>query len=233
MTPPPAAIPPQPELDHRRLFRQTMWIWFFTMLATRGLFELQRIPFFRSNLMLFTGILLIYVPVAVLWKRRERIDFFESSWGQLLKSLGWVLLVSAIVFPLIELGNRYFQDWAFHRHYVGGHYKGLAKAFLFHFLLVGIPEEFFYRGYMQTQLNRIWGRPWRLLGVAVGKALPITAFLFALSHSMIQLQWWHFAIFFPGLLFGWFRERTGAITAGALFHALCNVYSFWVALNYR
>ncbi|HKY63465.1 MAG TPA: type II CAAX endopeptidase family protein [bacterium] len=233
MTPPLAPSPAQPEFDSRRLLRQTLWVWFFTMLATRGLFELQRIPFFRQNLMLFTGILLIYVPVLVLRKPGNRIDFFEKSFGQLLKSLGWVLLVSAIVFPLIELGNRFFQDWAFHRHYVGGNYRGLGKAFLYHFLLVGIPEEFFYRGYMQTQLNRVWGRNWRLLGVAVGKALPITAFLFALSHSMIMLQWWHFAIFFPGLLFGWFRERTGAITAGALFHALCNVYSFWVALNYR
>jgi len=233
MTPPFSATPAAPEIDTRRLFRQTLWVWFLTMLATRGLFELQRIPFFRNNLMLFTGILLVYVPVLVLWKRRERIDFFESSLGQLLRSLGWVLLVSAIVFPVIELGNRFFQDWAFHRHYVGGNYKGLGQALLYHFLLVGIPEEFFYRGYVQTQFNRHWGRPWRLFGVPVGKALVFTAFLFALSHSMIVLQWWHFSIFFPGLLFGWFRERTGAITAGALFHALCNVYSFWVALNYR
>ncbi len=233
MSPPSVPSPAQPELDTRRLLRQTLWVWFFTMLATRGLFELQRIPFFHENLMLFTGILLIYVPVFVLWKRRERIDFFETTGGQLLKSLGWVLLVSAIVFPLIEVGNRYFQDWAFHGHYTGGHYRGLGKAFFYHFLLVGIPEEFFYRGYMQTQFNRIWGRRWKLFGAPVGWALVVTAFLFALSHSMIVLQWWHFSIFFPGLLFGWFRERTGAITAGALFHALCNVYSFWVALNYR
>ncbi|MDL1873233.1 CPBP family intramembrane metalloprotease [Deltaproteobacteria bacterium PRO3] len=230
---PPAEQPATPALDTRALFRQTLWVWFFTMLATRGLYELQRIRFFQENMMLFTGILLIYVPIFVLWRRKERMDFFEASGPQLLRSLGWFLLLSAIVFPVIEAGNRWFQAEFFHRHYVGGNYQGLAKAALFHFLLVAIPEEFFYRGYMQTQFNRIWGRPFRLFGAPVGWALLFTSLLFALSHSMIVLRWWHFSIFFPSLAFGWLKERTGAITAGALFHALCNVYSFWVALNYR
>lgn len=230
---PPDEQPATPALDTRALFRQTLWVWFFTMLATRGLYELQRIRFFQENMMLFTGVLLIYVPIFVLWRRKERMDFFEASGPQLLRSLGWFLLLSAIVFPVIEVGNRWFQAEFFHRHYVGGNYQGLAKAALFHFLLVAIPEEFFYRGYMQTQFNRIWGRPFRLFGAPVGWALLFTSLLFALSHSMIVLRWWHFSIFFPSLAFGWLKERTGAITAGALFHALCNVYSFWVALNYR
>lgn len=230
---PPAEQPATPALDTRGLFRQTLWVWFFTMLATRGLYELQRIRFFQENMMLFTGVLLIYVPIFVLWRRKERMDFFEASGPQLLRSLGWFLLLSAIVFPVIEAGNRWFQAEFFHRHYAGGNYQGLAKAALFHFLLVAIPEEFFYRGYMQTQFNRIWGRPFRLFGAPVGWALLFTSLLFALSHSMIVLRWWHFSIFFPSLAFGWLKERTGAITAGALFHALCNVYSFWVALNYR
>ncbi|KAB2842961.1 CPBP family intramembrane metalloprotease [bacterium] len=230
---PPAEHPATPALDTRALFRQTLWVWFFTMLATRGLYELQRIRFFQENMMLFTGVLLIYVPIFVLWRRKERMDFFEVSGPQLLRSLGWFLLLSAIVFPVIEVGNRWFQAEFFHRHYVGGNYQGLAKAALFHFLLVAIPEEFFYRGYMQTQFNRIWGKPLRLFGAPVGWALLFTSFLFALSHSMIVLRWWHFSIFFPSLAFGWLKERTGAITAGALFHALSNVYSFWVALNYR
>ncbi|MCE9625481.1 MAG: CPBP family intramembrane metalloprotease [Deltaproteobacteria bacterium] len=184
-------------------------------------------------MMLFTGVLLIYVPILVLWLRKERMDFFETSWGQLARSLGSFLLLAAILFPVVEMGNRWFQATFFHRHYVGGHYEGLAKAALFQFLLVGIPEEFFYRGYMQTQFGRLWGKPFRLFGTPVGWSLLLTSFLFALSHSMIVLRWWHFSIFFPSLAFGWLREKTDAITAGALFHALCNVYSFWVALNYR
>ena len=33
------------------------------------------------------------------------------------------------------------------------------------------------------------------------------------------------AVFFPALVFGWLRARTGGIGASMLFHALCNVYS--------
>jgi membrane protease YdiL (CAAX protease family) len=33
------------------------------------------------------------------------------------------------------------------------------------------------------------------------------------------------AVFFPALLFGWLRARTGGIGASLTFHMLCNVYS--------
>jgi membrane protease YdiL (CAAX protease family) len=32
------------------------------------------------------------------------------------------------------------------------------------------------------------------------------------------------AVFFPALLFGWLRARTGGIGASVVFHALCNLY---------
>jgi membrane protease YdiL (CAAX protease family) len=33
------------------------------------------------------------------------------------------------------------------------------------------------------------------------------------------------AVFFPALVFGWMRARTGSILAGATFHALCNLFA--------
>jgi membrane protease YdiL (CAAX protease family) len=47
--------------------------------------------------------------------------------------------------------------------------------------------------------------------------------VFAAGHSIVQFQWWHFAIFFPSLVFGWMRARTGQVVAGAGFHAWSNV----------
>jgi CAAX protease family protein len=210
-----------------------MWVWFGTMVGIRALHELQRLSFFRKNIILFTALLLIYVPLAVLWRRKERIEFFEDKWGQLLKSLGWFLLVALMIFPLVEIGNHFYQGLVFHKHYVGGNFYQITNTIFFNLLLVALPEEFFFRGYFQTQLNRIWGRPYRLLGADFGKSLFFTSFLFALSHSLIQEQWWHFSIFFPALIFGWLREKTDAITASVLFHALSNVYSYWVIINYH
>ena len=40
------------------------------------------------------------------------------------------------------------------------------------------------------------------------------------------------AVFFPALLFGWMRARTGSIAAGALYHALCNVLADTLHVSY-
>ena len=64
---------------------------------------------------------------------------------------------------------------------------------------------------------------WRVLGTPVGWGLVLTSLLFAFGHSLVLLQWWHPFIFFPSLVFGWMRSRTGGPLAGALFHAWANV----------
>ncbi|MBI3540840.1 MAG: CPBP family intramembrane metalloprotease [Deltaproteobacteria bacterium] len=89
--------------------------------------------------------------------------------------------------------------------------------------VVALPEEFFFRGYLQTILRRKY---------RLQVAIPIASLLFAFSHSVIALQWWHFAIFFPALVFGWLREKTGGLVAPILFHALSNVAVFWIGSVY-
>ncbi|MFH1468227.1 MAG: CPBP family intramembrane glutamic endopeptidase [Pseudomonadota bacterium] len=93
----------------------------------------------------------------------------------------------------------------------------------YHLFFVAIPEEFFYRGYVQTRLNEVFPRRFLLAGVPFGHALWITALFFAFGHSLVEFHWWHFATFFPGLAFGLMRERTGGVIAGAFLHATCNV----------
>ena len=99
----------------------------------------------------------------------------------------------------------------------------MATLVLYQIFFVAIPEEFFYRGYMQTRLNEVFHRPYLLGGAAFGAALWVTALYFAFGHSLVVLRWWHPAIFFPGLLFGLLRERTGGVLAPAFFHAACNL----------
>ncbi len=94
---------------------------------------------------------------------------------------------------------------------------------LYQVFFVAIPEEFFYRGYLQTRLNEVHPRKWRVLGARIGIGALVANLLFAFGHSVVMLQWWHFATFFPGLLFVWLRERSGGVVPGALFHAFCNV----------
>lgn len=88
---------------------------------------------------------------------------------------------------------------------------------------VAIPEEFFYRGYLQTRLNELHPRRFSVLATRVGVGAVMANLLFAFGHSVVVFQWWHFATFFPGLVFAWMRERSGGVVAGALFHAICNI----------
>ncbi len=103
----------------------------------------------------------------------------------------------------------------------------LLKLVGYHLFFVALPEELFYRGYVQSRLDDVWSPRWRFAGATVGPALLVTSVIFAAGHSLVVFQWWHFAIFFPSLAFGWLRARTGHVLAGALFHAWANI---WVAL---
>ena len=226
MAPKNSLIPPPVSL------RKTLAVWFFTMVAIRGLYEANRIPQLAEYTSVLTAVLLVYLPLWIFSKRKESPPFFEKNILEFLKSVAWFLAAALVIFPPLEMLNRLFQHYAFGHHYVGGHYRGLANFAFFQMMVVALPEEIFYRGYLQTQFNHIWGQPWKFLGTSLGKGFFFTCLLFAFSHSLIQLQWWHFSIFFPSLVFGWLREKTGAVTASALFHALANTYSYWVMLNY-
>lgn len=89
--------------------------------------------------------------------------------------------------------------------------------------VVALPEEFFYRGYLQTRLRDAWPRGRRLFGIQLGPAFWLTAVLFALGHLAI-FQVWRLSVFFPALLFAWARERTGTLLGATLIHATFNLF---------
>lgn len=86
-------------------------------------------------------------------------------------------------------------------------------------LMVALPEEAFYRGFVQTRLARALVGRWDLA------AIVLTSAIFAVGHIATIPNPARLAVFFPSLVFGLLRSRTGGIGAGVLFHALCNIYS--------
>jgi CAAX protease family protein len=98
--------------------------------------------------------------------------------------------------------------------------EALAQLFV-----IALPEEAFYRGYLQSRLDDVWPPRWRVLGARVGPGLVVGAAIFALGHVVTLHVPARLAVFFPALLFGWLRARTAGIGASACFHTLCNVYS--------
>lgn len=92
-----------------------------------------------------------------------------------------------------------------------------------HLGLVALPEEWFFRGYLQARLDARLGTPWSLLGARVGWGFILAAGAFALLHPILVPGFYRLAVFFPGLLFGWLRARGGNIGAAVLVHAGANL----------
>ena len=90
------------------------------------------------------------------------------------------------------------------------------------YFVVALPEEFFYRGFVQTRLRDAWPGGRKLFGARLGPAFWLTAVLFALGHLAI-FQVWRLGVFFPALLFGWLRERTGSVMGAAFLHGSFNL----------
>jgi membrane protease YdiL (CAAX protease family) len=91
------------------------------------------------------------------------------------------------------------------------------------FLSVAVPEEAFFRGYLQARWNRELGRRWRAFGALIGPGLFVQAAVFAGCHALLG-DWTRLGVFFFALLAGWLRERSGSILAPAVYHAAANVW---------
>lgn len=102
-----------------------------------------------------------------------------------------------------------------------------------HLGLVALPEEWFFRGYLQARLDRRLGTPWRLFGASIGPGLLWSALAFALLHPILIPGFHRLLVFFPALLFGWLRARTGALGAPVVVHAASNLLLAAIGGMYR
>jgi len=177
--------------------------------------------------------LLIGAPLLVLWKRRRPLDFFSIDKKDILASLKEFAIAGVVIFPPFLIAAHFWQIL------VAG-YQGFSPAgfplffniALAQLVLIALPEEFFFRGYFQSAMNMFFPRKWKFLGASFGWGLFITALVFAIAHMLVTYRWWHFAIFFPALVFGWLRERTGNILAPTFFHATANILMDWFVRSY-
>jgi membrane protease YdiL (CAAX protease family) len=82
-----------------------------------------------------------------------------------------------------------------------------------HLLLVALPEEVFFRGYLYDAFVEAGREP----------VLPV-AFLFAVGHFVIAPSPFRLLTFFPALLLGWGRKRSGNVYVPTAVHFLYNLF---------
>lgn len=99
----------------------------------------------------------------------------------------------------------------------------LLWSLLTQLVVVALPEEVFFRGYVQHRLRAVWPPRRKLLGTPFGQAHIAAAALFALIHLAANPAASRLLVFFPALLFAWLAERTQSVVAPTVHHALSNL----------
>jgi membrane protease YdiL (CAAX protease family) len=207
-------------------------------IATAVAAALFRVGPLRDYYSALVAALLLYLPAAMVG--RTPLARYGLTHRPLGRSLAYAAVAVALIFPLFLVGYASWQRlacavrwlhpmvlgpcagsvWArFHPRLPQGALE-LAAAQL---LVVALPEEFFFRGYLQGRLAEAWPGARRVLGAPLGP-IAVASALFALCHWAVQWNPLTLTVFFPGLVFGWMRARTGSTLAGTLFHAACNLY---------
>ena len=172
----------------------------------------------------------LIVPFAVLYLGRRSFEDYGLHW----RLGGWRFNLITVA---VILGGYAALHYAFGRLVQGAEFYPTLPdrpGWLLYtqLLAVALPEEFFFRAYLQTNLNHAWGRPFRLLGARFGWGLPVSAVVFALCH-LVHGNATQLKVVFFGLFAGWLRERTGSIAGPVLDHAAGNILLYFMIASLR
>lgn len=159
---------------------------------------------------LLAAVLFLYIPVQIYWKRGL------PAWARIAdprRTLGTALL-------LVVAGAAAYSLYAWlplpPELSPGGREVRLSPALAGHLmLLVALPEEVFFRGYLYDAFEENGWEP----------IIP-TALLFAAGHVALHPAPYRLLTFFPGLLFGWGRKNTGTVYVPVVVHFIFNLFPY-------
>lgn len=141
-------------------------------------------------------VLMVLLPVIVKHKIKLRFSLKDAAAG--------------IIVSLIILVPYYFLT--------GGTLHKMSYSFiLFQLLSVSLPEEIFFRGFLQDSTGKTF------------KAVIFVSLLFSLAHlpkAIFTNEWILLLSFFPSLVMGWLYMKTNNILPCTIFHLFANVVSY-------
>jgi membrane protease YdiL (CAAX protease family) len=242
------SAPAPPPASHRS--RDVRHAFIACALACAGVAALaalgRAVPFVDRNLGALVAVVFLYLPVFFAWKRGEDLIAYGFRAAPVGRGLALGVGASLILFPLFAVGFALFYDvvcrpgqaawlgqlappgmcgrW---QGWSGLHAPPLGLDFLelafIQVVVIALPEELFFRGFVHEMLERALPPRRRLLGGGLGWALVLSSALFAVSHLAAGFDPRRLSVFFPGLLFGWMRSATGSVLAGTVAHAASNL----------
>jgi membrane protease YdiL (CAAX protease family) len=170
-----------------------------------------------------TPVALLYLPLLLdRASGRKELGFFFPD------KRSWFLFFSS---SLIFLGGmivltRYLFLWSWQGFPSSLSRLGLSVAE--EVIFRSLPEEFFFRGWLQKRCEELWDREiFRFAGGGITLANLVVSSLFALLHWLSYGGPERLFVFFPSLWFGWLRSSGGGLMLPILAHALSNLFVHW------
>lgn len=98
------------------------------------------------------------------------------------------------------------------------------ERFLAELLFAGLPEEVFFRGWLQPRAERLLkGRAWTVFGIRCTAGNVVTSAAFALMH-LTTGRIDRLNVFVPSLWFGWLAQESRSLWPAIVVHALSNLW---------
>ena len=251
------AVEEAPPSRARSALNEVLSVYGAVAALTYAITRLRAVPLLRDYVHLGVGALFLLGALRMTGRDRPSLDRYGIALGGLLappeddeaapagpfglydlgrlarrafpsavRETGVAFALAALIFPPFFFGFAWWhgaQGWP--RITAPNDFASFAFAQL---LVVALPEEVFFRGYVQTRLDDHFGPPRGRLFAKLGvhpASLVLQAALFAIVHFVAIHHPARLAVFFPGLLFGVVRAWRGGVGAAIVLHALSNVYS--------
>ena len=232
--PAPTSAPPPAETPSQ-ILREVLLAFAAATAVASILYQLRFIPFIKANL--HVGVALTFLGVADrLLRRRGGLEAYGFRTAPVGLGLGLLAIGLFVVLPLFSVGFVVYSKLLC-QHAAsllpGSCYRvhhplfrwpdGFLLQAAAQVIVVGLPEEVFFRAYIQGRLQDAWPATRTLWGAPIGRALVVQAILFGFGHFFVTFEAQMFSRILPGLAFGWLYARTRSVLAGTIFHAACNL----------
>jgi membrane protease YdiL (CAAX protease family) len=222
--------------ESRRALAEVALVYGVAVAAAAGLYHAPAgWSLVHNNLHALVALLFLGLPQLVLRRRGniERYGFTTRPLGLGLAIAGVAIVALLPLFAggfvaLLRAGCAWAPSWVPASCWRVAHptWKlpaDFAMSGAAQLIVVALPEELFFRGYVQGRLEEALPPGRSLWGARLGWAWLLQAGLFGLGHYLVTFEPQMLTRFFPGLAFGWMYARTRSILAGTLFHAACNL----------
>ena len=102
-------------------------------------------------------------------------------------------------------------------------YPNLSIYFILFLLFISFSEELFFRGFLMPVFSSfIKGKFWFFSYSNI-----IVSFIFSISHIFLHNIFWSALVFFPSLIYGYFREKYESILPPVVLHFVYNLVYFY------